>query len=357
MSVDIEQCIQLLCDLIDQPSLSREEDKTAEIIADFFTQLDIDVEKIGYNIIVKNKNWDVSKPILLLNSHHDTVKPAKTYTRDPYKSSIENGKLFGLGSNDAGGPLVTLIHLFLSYYDRPDLPFNLMLVASAEEEISGKNGIALVLQTYANIWAGIVGEPTLMEAAVAERGLMVVDGVSEGISGHAARKEGVNALYKGIEAIGQIQNIVFDKKSEYLPDTQAIVTQINAGTQHNVIPDQCQFVIDVRVNECYSNREVFDILQKNCSANLSARSYRLNSSFLPNSHPLHKTIKSLGWNTYGSPTLSDQALMSFPTLKLGPGDSARSHTADEFIFVEEIIEGSKLYHLFLETLVKEMRHE
>ncbi|GAA5222288.1 M20/M25/M40 family metallo-hydrolase [Membranihabitans marinus] len=357
MSVDIEQCIQLLCDLIDQPSLSREEDKTAQILINFFTQLDIDVEKIGHNIIAKNRYWDEGKIILLLNSHHDTVKPAKTYTRDPYKSSIENGQLFGLGSNDAGGPLVTLIHLFLSYYDRKDLPFNILMVASAEEEISGKNGIALVLQTYTNIWAGIVGEPTLMEAAVAERGLMVVDGISEGISGHAARKEGVNALYKGIEAIGEIRKIDFDKKSDYLPDTQAIVTQIQSGTQHNVIPDHCSFVIDVRVNECYNNREVFEILQSNCSAQLTARSYRLNSSFLPLSHPLHRTIKSLGWKTYGSPTLSDQALMSFPTLKLGPGDSARSHTADEYIYVDEIIEGSKLYHLFLENLIKEMQHE
>lgn len=357
MSVTIEECIDLLKQLISTPSYSREEGKSHQLLVDFFHNQGVETESIQYNVVVKNKDWKDHLPILLLNSHHDTVKPASTYTRDPFKSDIEGDRLYGLGSNDAGGALISLIYTFLSLYHQKDLPFNLLMVASAEEEISGKQGIALVLEKYANIWAGIVGEPTLMKAAVAERGLMVVDGLSSGISGHAARKEGVNALYKAITAIQEIQSIKFDRKSAYLPDTQAIVTQIFAGTQHNVIPDQCQFVIDVRVNDKYTNQEVFGILSQACSADLTPRSFRLNSSFLPVDHPMYKALDILKWEKYGSPTLSDQALMSFPTVKLGPGDSARSHTADEFIYLSEIREGGRLYLTFLEQLINHLRNE
>ncbi|WP_236975821.1 M20/M25/M40 family metallo-hydrolase [Membranihabitans maritimus] len=348
----LDVAIELLSRLIKTPSFSREENQTADIIHQHLVDTGSNPYRIKNNVIAKNTYWDDELPILLLNSHHDTVKPAKSYTNDPFSPEIKDGKLFGLGSNDAGGALVSLIQTFNRFCDYDNLPFNLLLIASAEEEISGVNGIALALESFPEIMGGIVGEPTLMEAAVAERGLMVVDGMSKGKSGHAARQEGINAIYKGIEAIEEIKNILFDRKSQYLPDTQAVVTQINAGSQHNVVPDQCTFVIDVRVNELYSNREVFAILEKNCSAELKARSFRLNPSRLPKEHVLFRTIQHLQIPTYGSPTLSDQALMPFPTLKMGPGDSARSHTADEFIFVQEIEEGIHRYQALINELIK-----
>ncbi len=334
-----ELAIDLLKTLISVPSFSTKEDKTAAIIQNFFFKQAITTERWHNNIWVRNQFFDPNKPTILLNSHHDTVKPASSYENNPFYAFVRDGKLFGLGSNDAGGALVSLIVTFLYFYKRKDLPFNLMLVASAEEEISGKDGIAAILPKLDDIWVGIVGEPTLMQMAIAEKGLMVVDGVAHGKSGHAARNEGENALYKALEDIAWIRSYQFEKQSEMLGAVRATVTQIEAGRQHNVVPDRCSFVIDVRTNEFYSNQEVFTILQANTQSVLKARSFRLNSSGIGLEHPIVQSGLKLGWQYYGSPTLSDQALMPFPTLKIGPGDSARSHTADEFIYLDEIKNG------------------
>lgn len=343
-----------LQNLIKIPSYSREENETADFLEQDLRSRGIGVDRIANNILARNKYWKEEAPVLILNSHHDTVKPASSYTRDPFDPSVEAGKVYGLGSNDAGGALCCLIETFIDYYEEQSLPFNLMLIASAEEEISGPRGIQSVLQNIATPWGAIVGEPTRMQAAVAERGLMVVDGTAVGKAGHAARLEGKNALYIACDDIDIIRNLTFDRRSKYLPDTQAVVTQINAGSQHNVIPDRCTFVIDVRVNERYSNREVFQLLDEATSSKLEARSYRLNSSFLPEDHLLTRVIDDLGLHKFGSPTLSDQALMPFPSLKIGPGDSARSHTADEYIEIAELEEGYKTYKKIIESLINHM---
>ena len=350
----MESILARLQGLIAIPSSSREEDGTAEFIKQELIKMDIRPERVGHNVLARNKYWVEKAPVLVLNSHHDTVRPASSYTRDPYTPTIQSGKLFGLGSNDAGGALSCLIQVFIDYYEQKHLPFNLLLIASAEEEISGPGGIQSVLQNIPVPWGAIVGEPTLMKAAVAERGLMVIDGQSEGVAGHAARQEGKNAIYLTADDIEVIRNLTFDRKSSYLPDTQAVVTQIQAGSQHNVIPDRCDFVVDVRINDRYSNEEVFAILDTATRSHLKARSFRLNSSFLPGDHPLSMTIDSLGIEKYGSPTLSDQALMNFPSLKIGPGDSARSHMADEFIFLAELEEGYRIYRNIIQTLKNHM---
>ena len=340
--------------LISIPSFSKEEGKTAEFIFDDLHKAGIPAIAQGHNILAKNKYWKEEGPVLLLNSHHDTVKPASSYTRDPFEPSIESNKLYGLGSNDAGGSLCCLIQVFMDFYEKDDLPFNLLLVASAEEEISGPGGIQLALKDFKTPWGAIVGEPTRMKAAVAERGLMVIDGYARGIAGHAARNEGQNALYIACDDINKIRNFKFKKESRYLPNTQAVVTQIESGTQHNVVPDKCHFVVDTRINDRYSNEEVFNVLDNLSRSKLKARSYRLNSSFLPEHHPLFKAVQSLGIETYGSPTLSDQALMDFPSLKIGPGASARSHTADEYIEISELEEGYKGYRKLIESLKSKM---
>ena len=318
----------LLQDLIATPSFSREEDRTANIIEAFFHKEDIPTERKGNNVWVKNKHFTEGGATVLLNSHHDTVKPVQGWTRDPFGADIEKGRLYGLGSNDAGASLVSLIAAFCHFHDKK-LPFNLILLASAEEEISGKNGVESVLHDLPPISLGIVGEPTLMQMAVAEKGLMVVDGIVRGKAGHAAREEGVNAIYKALADIETIRQFEFDKKSDLLGAIKMSVTQIQAGTQHNVVPDECRFVIDIRTNECYSNQEVLAIIQKEVESELVPRSFRLNSSKIGLEHPLILRGLELGLTYYGSPTLSDQALMPFPTLKIGVGDSARSHTADE----------------------------
>ncbi len=348
--VNYQDYIELLQQLIATSSFSKEEDKTAVLIQDFFHKKNIPTERTGNNIIVKNRYFtdgtsrssrEGGKNILL-NSHHDTVKPVKGWTRDPFSPDIVDGKLYGLGSNDAGGALVSLIATFCYFYDKK-LPFNLILAATAEEEISGANGIASILPELGKIDVGIVGEPTLMLMAVAEKGLMVIDGYAYGKAGHAARDEGVNALYMALKDIEKIRRFKFDKKSDLLGSVKATVTQIEAGTQHNVVPDTCKFVIDVRSNECYSNSEIYEILQKQVKSVLKPRSFRLNSSSIALNHPLIARGEQLGLTSYGSPTLSDQALMPFETLKIGPGDSARSHTADEYIYIREIEEGIKTY--------------
>lgn len=333
----------LLKELIATPSLSREEDQTATILTSFFQKHNIPSQRSGNNVWVKSKYWKAGKPVILLNSHHDTVKPVAAWQRDPFAPSLEDDKLYGLGSNDAGGPLVSLIATFLHFYEKTGLDFNLILAATAEEEISGKNGIASILPELGPVDVGIVGEPTKMEMAIAEKGLMVVDVEAIGKAGHAARDEGENAIYKAMQDIKTIQDFHFEQVSPLLGPVKMTVTQIEAGTQHNVVPDSCKFVVDIRTNEAYSNQEVFAILQQQVQAKLKARSFRLNSSKIDLDHPLAVAGKAMNLPYFGSPTLSDQALMPFPTLKMGPGDSARSHTADEYIKLSEIEQGIKVY--------------
>ena len=341
--------IHLLQKLIATPSLSKQEAATAELLFNYLQNQGLAVQRQGNNVFVRSQHWVAGQAVILLNSHHDTVKAAAGYTRDPYEPTIEDGCLYGLGSNDAGGCLVALIHAFLRLEQEGGLGCNLILAATAEEEISGPNGIASLLPELGPIDAAIVGEPTLLQAAVAERGLVVLDGETKGKSGHAARKEGINALYLALEDIGRIRQYDFTRASEFLPPTHATVTQIEAGSQHNVVPDRCRFVVDLRVNEQYSNEEAVSLLQQQCQhSQLEARSLRLQSSRIDLDHPLVEAALSFPMvEAYGSPTLSDQALMPFPTLKLGPGDSARSHTADEWIGVDEVLAGEERYYQLL----------
>ncbi len=347
-----QQAIELLKELIATPSFSKEEEETAAIIGKFFALKGIPASRIGNNIYVLNKNYDATKPSVLLNSHHDTVKPNKGYTQDPFTPIEKDGKLFGLGSNDAGGCLVSLIAAFLHFYEKENLSHNIVFAASAEEEISGVNGIELVLPYLGNINFGIVGEPTKMEMAVAERGLMVIDCIANGKAGHAARNEGVNALYMAIDDINWIRDCRFDKVSPLLGESRMTVTIIGTeNQQHNVVPPQCKFVIDVRVNELYAFDEILEALKENLKSQFKPRTTRMKSTSIPMDHPLIKAGIALGRGYYGSPTTSDKALMPFPALKMGPGDSARSHTADEFVYVDEIKEGIELYIKLLNAIL------
>jgi acetylornithine deacetylase len=339
----------LLQQLIAIPSFSGEEQGTAAALEAFFQAQDIPVRRQGNNIWARSRHWEECKATVLLNSHHDTVKPAAGWQRNPFHPSFEGDRLYGLGSNDAGGPLVSLIAAFLHCYQREDLPFNLILAATAEEEISGPNGIAALLGELPPIALGIIGEPTQMQMAIAERGLMVIDALAKGKAGHAAREEGINAIYLALEDIAWIRDYLFERVSPLLGPVKATVTQIEAGCQHNVVPDTCTYVIDVRTQECYTNAEVLDILQRHTHAELKPRSLRLNPSGIPEGHPIVQAGLSLGLKTFGSPTLSDQALCPFPTVKIGPGDSARSHTADEYIAISEIEAGIEIYIQLLEV--------
>ncbi|MEN0004050.1 MAG: M20 family metallo-hydrolase [Bacteroidota bacterium] len=349
-----QQATALLKQLIAIPSFSKAEDKTAQLLADCLEGQGIPISRKGNNIWAISADFAPSKPTLLLNSHHDTVRPAPTYTRDPFQAVVEDGKLYGLGSNDAGGALVSLLFTFV-HFRANDLPFNLCFLASAEEEISGHGGVESVLGELPPIWTGIVGEPTLLQMAVAEKGLMVLDGLAEGKSGHAARDEGVNAIYKAMEAIQLLKDFSFEETSPLLGPVKVSVTQVEAGSQHNVVPDACRFVVDVRTTECYSNEQVLAHLQAAVACQLTPRSLRLQPSGIPLDHPLVQAGQQLGMHTYGSPTLSDQALMPFPTLKLGPGDSARSHTADEFIYISEIEEGIETYIHLINQLAHQLQ--
>ncbi|MCU0334814.1 MAG: M20 family metallo-hydrolase [Chitinophagaceae bacterium] len=346
------ESIGLLKQLIATPSFSKEENETAELICAFFERHGVRHKRVGNNVYAFNKHYDDSKPSVLLNSHHDTVKPNKGYTNDPFAPIERDGKLFGLGSNDAGGCLVSLIATFLHFVDKGGLSHNVVFAASAEEEISGVNGIELVLPYLGNIDFGIVGEPTKLEMAVAERGLMVIDCVAPGRSGHAARNEGENALYNAIDDINWIRNYQFDKVSDLLGPSRMTVTVIGTeNVQHNVVPSTCKFVIDVRVNELYSFEEVLDALRLNLKSSFKPRTTRMKSTSISLDHPLVRAGMALGKGYYGSPTTSDKALMPFPTLKMGPGDSARSHTADEYIFLSEIEEGIATYIALLNKVV------
>ena len=338
--------VDLLQSLIRTPSLSRQEDRTADLIADFLRARGLAPQRHRNNVWLRSRNWRAGRPTVLLNSHHDTVRAAAGYTRDPHAADIVDGKLYGLGSNDAGGALVALISAFVALENDPALGCNLVLAATAEEEISGPHGIADLLPLLGPLDAGIVGEPTLLDLAVAERGLVVIDATVKGQSGHAARREGINALYRALDDVAAIRRHRFTRPSPLLGPTSATVTVLNAGTQHNVVPDRATFLIDLRVNEAYRNAEAVAELRAVCTyAELTPRSLRLQSSGIGADHPLVRAGLAVrpGARTYGSPTLSDQALLPFPTLKLGPGDSARSHTADEFIYLEEIAAARAMY--------------
>lgn len=338
------RAIQLLMDLIKTPSFSSKEDETASIIEKWFNDHNIVYERNENNVWAKNKHFDDDKPTILLNSHHDTVKPNKGYTKDPFEPTVEEDKLYGLGSNDAGGSLVSLIAVFTNFYKKRNLEYNLVIVASAEEESSGKNGLNSMLEIIPSIDVAIVGEPTQMNLAIAEKGLVVFDAKVNGTASHAAHPNSNNAIYKLIDVLKWFENFKFDKKSPVLGDVKMTVTQINAGQQHNAVPAEVNMVVDVRVNDKYSNKEIAKILKtKSPCSSIEPRSLRLNSSSIPISHPLVEAGIELGRKTYGSPTLSDQAALSCPSLKLGPGDSKRSHTADEFIYISEIEEAVDLY--------------
>ncbi|RYY65924.1 MAG: M20/M25/M40 family metallo-hydrolase [Chitinophagaceae bacterium] len=346
-----EKALALLRQLIATPSFSKEEERTALHIARFFEAEGISFYQEGYNVFARNRHWNEGAPTYLLNSHHDTVKPAPSYTRNPFEATIEDGKLYGLGSNDAGGPLVALIAAFLYFYDREDLPFNLIIAATAEEEISGRGGIEKILPLLSDIDGALVGEPTKMQLAVAERGLLVIDAVAEGKAGHAARNEGDNALYRALRDITRLQQLSFERVSPLLGPVTAQATVIETENKaHNVVPARCHFVIDVRVNECYTLEEVLELLRSELSSVLTPRSLRLRSSVIADDHPLLRAGRALGREAYGSPTTSDKALMPFPALKIGPGDSARSHTADEWIGIDELNEGIRLYIELLKQL-------
>lgn len=339
-----KDAIALLKQLIETPSFSSQEGDTAVLIEQWFINHKIPFKRQEHNVWAVNKYFDDSKPTLLLNSHHDTVKPNNGYTKDPFQAIVEEDKLFGLGSNDAGGCLVSLLATFTYFYKKKNLNYNLVIVASAEEESSGPNGLNSMLSVIPKIDVAIVGEPTLMQLAVAEKGLVVFDAKVKGTASHAAHPNDDNAIYNTIDVLKWFQEFKFDKKSPVLGDVKMTVTQINAGKQHNAVPSEVDLVVDVRVNDKYSNAEIAEILkQKSPCTSIEARSLRLNSSAIPIHHELVKAGIKLGRETYGSPTLSDQAVLSCPSLKLGPGDSTRSHTADEYIYLSEIEEGIDIY--------------
>lgn len=347
MNKDIAQltvdAISLLKQLVSLPSFSREENDTADLLSRFFRERGIAYKRIGNNVWAYNKYKDGTKPCILLNSHHDTVKPNAGYLKDPFDPIVAEGKLYGLGSNDAGGCLVSLIAAFLYYYEQEDLGYNLCLLASAEEEVSGPHGVEEALKHIGQMDFAIVGEPTQLDMAVAEKGLMVLDCEAVGVAGHAAREEGENAIYKAMDAITWFRTFQFPKTSTYLGPVKMSVTIIEAGTQHNVVPASCTFVVDVRTTDVYTNEEVLGIIKEHVSVEVTPRSTRLNPSTIELQHPIIRSGMSLGAQTYGSPTMSDQALLPLPSVKVGPGDSARSHSADEYIYIEEIERGVVFY--------------
>ena len=344
-----ENAISLLKNLIETQSFSQQEENTAKLIEAWFLENEIPFKRTKNNIWATNKYFDESKPTLLLNSHHDTVKPNSAYTKDPFKAIVNDGKLYGLGSNDAGGCLVCLLATFTNFYAQKNLKYNVVIVASAEEENSGPNGLNSMLSIIPHIDVAIVGEPTLMHLAVAEKGLVVLDAIVQGTPSHAAHPNNNNSIYNTIEVLQWFKNFKFEKTSETLGDVKMTVTQISAGSQHNVIPAHVDLVIDVRVNDAYSNQEIAAILQeKSPCTKITPRSLRLNSSSISTHHDLVKTGIAMGRETYGSPTLSDQAVLTCQSLKLGPGDSTRSHSADEFIYLAEIEEGIRIYIELLE---------
>jgi acetylornithine deacetylase len=346
-----DQALEVLQKLISIPSLSKEEDKTANFIEQFLQGKGVKIHRQKNNIWAFNQHYSPLKPTILLNSHHDTVKPNSGYSLDPFTPIIKDGKLFGLGSNDAGGALVSLMAAFLYFYDKENLKYNFIYAATAEEENSGLDGVESVLKHFGEIEFAIVGEPTEMHMAIAEKGLMVVDCEAPGTSSHAAHPNEDNAIYNAIRDIEWIKNYRFPKVSEALGEVKMTVSVINAGKLHNMVPNTCTFTIDVRTTDQYSNREVLEIIRENIKSKAEARGFRLNSSSISIEHPVVKAGIEMGRNTYGSPTTSDQAVIPYPSLKMGPGLSARSHSSDEYIFVDEIHEGIKIYIELLSKIV------
>lgn len=342
------EAVSLLSHLIATPSVSRDERRAADIMEEELVRCGFMPHREANNVWAIGPCQREDRPTLLLNAHIDTVKPVASYTRNPYEPSLEDGTLYGLGSNDCGGGLVSLLQVFRELSASERCPYNLVYLASAEEEVSGKDGISRALPLLPHVDVAIVGEPTGMQPAVAEKGLMVVDITAHGKSGHAARNEGVNAIYEALDDLCWIRSHRFDRVSRFLGPTKMQATVVNAGTQHNVVPDECKIVVDVRTNELYTNEEVFDIISNHCKSECRARSFRLHSSRIDLNHPLVERCVALGLQPFGSPTLSDQALMPFASLKLGPGQSARSHSADEYIKVSEIEHAIGLYLRLLE---------
>ena len=345
------EAVSLLKQLIAIPSFSRDEEGTADLLEQFLIGKGVKIHRKLNNIWAFNKYFDASRPTILLNSHHDTVKPNPGYTRDPFEASVEDGKLFGLGSNDAGGCLVSLIAVFLYFYKQADLSYNFCMATTAEEEISGVNVLELIIPELGPLDFAIVGEPTGMHLAIGERGLMVLDCVAHGKAGHAAREEGENAIYSAIRDIEWFRSYKLPLESALFGPVKMSVTIISAGSQHNVVPAECKFTVDVRVTDVYRNEEVLEIIRQHVKCSITPRSVRLKSSKIGEDHPIVQAGIALGRTTYGSPTTSDQALLDIPSLKIGPGDSARSHTADEFVYVDEINEGIELYIKMLERVV------
>lgn len=342
--------VELLKDLITIPSISRNEDKAADKLAEYLAMWGLPYGREGNNLWVGCPDWDNNRPTVMLNAHIDTVKPVSSWTRDPFQPTQEGDLIYGLGANDCGGGLVSLLQTYRIMLHRPR-NYNLLWVASAEEEVSGPNGFSRVLSKLPNIAVAIVGEPTSMQPAIAEKGLMVIDGYAYGKSGHAARNEGVNAIYEALDDLVWLRDYKFRKESPLLGPTKMTVTVVEGGTQHNVIPDTLHFVIDVRTNEYYQNEYLFEFLcKKMTKCELRARSFRLHSSSIPQDHPLIKRCIERGMQPFGSPTLSDQALMPFLSFKLGPGDSSRSHSADEFIKISEIQQAIDTYVSLLDGL-------
>ncbi len=337
------QSIDLLKALIAIPSFSKEESKTAAVIRDYLSENGIKAKRHLNNVWAKNKHFDATKPTILLNSHHDTVRPSTAYSRDPFNPDIANGKLYGLGSNDAGGALSSLIATFIHFYEQKKLNYNLLLAITAEEEISGNNGIGSLFKKLPPIKFGIVGEPTQMQMAIAEKGLMVLDCLAKGESGHTARNEGQNAICIASGDIEWLQFYNFKKESEFLGPIKMTPAIIKGGTKHNVVPDHCSFTVDVRTTDAYTNEETLAIIQHYLISEVTPRSTRLQPSFIAEDHPIVSAGKAIGLKTFGSPTLSDQALLPVPSIKIGPGKSARSHTADEFIYLDEIAKGIHTY--------------
>lgn len=344
------EAVTLLHSLIGIPSISREEEALADFLQNYIEETGIMTGRSGNNIWCISPMFDTKKPTILLNSHIDTVKPVNGWRKHPFTPKNDNGKLYGLGSNDAGASVVSLFQAY-RYLSSTQQAYNLIFLASCEEEVSGKNGIESVLPQLPPITLGVVGEPTEMQPAIAEKGLMVLDVVAHGKAGHAARNEGDNAIYKVLPDIEWFRTYRFPKESPLLGPVKMSVTQINAGTQHNVIPDTCSFVVDIRTNEFYPNEELFNEIAGHIQCEAKARSYRLNSSHIDPDHPFVRRAISLGKTPFGSPTLSDQALMKFPSVKIGPGKSSRSHTADEYIMINEIEEAIDLYIKILDGLV------
>ncbi len=339
-----QEAVSLLQKLIATPSVSRDETKAADIMQEAMESYGFTPTRVGNNLWIQSKDWSDNRPTLLLNAHIDTVKPVASWTRDPFAPTIEDDTLYGLGSNDCGGGLVSLLQVFRELVNsRIALPYNLVYLASCEEEVSGINGIRSVIDRLPKIDVAIVGEPTGMQPAVAEKGLMVIDMTAHGKSGHAARGEGINAIYEALDDMCWIRNYKYQKVSDFLGPTVMNLTVVNSGTQHNVIPDECKMIVDVRTNENYDNEEVFRFIDEHTKSDCKARSYHLRSSKISLDHPLVKRCVAMGKKPFGSPTLSDQALMPWESFKLGPGESSRSHSADEFIRISEIRDAIETY--------------